>query len=131
MATSKKKPAEASPFKGVAVDAARAAWDKKGEDIALLNVRSISGLSDFLLLVTVTSPAHVEALENEVTDVLERWGLELHHRDGSESDLWRVLDFGGLLVHLMHAEARQFYALDKLYHDAPQQRWRPAARKSA
>ncbi len=118
-----KRPAEASPFKFIAVAAARAAYEKKGEEIALLNVRSTSGVADFILLVTVTSPAHLEAVEHEVTDTLEKSGIELRHRDGSYSGLWRVLDYGGVLVHLMHTEARDFYALDKLYHDAPKQRW--------
>lgn len=125
-----KRPAEASPFKFVAVAAARAADDKKGEEIALLNVRSISGVADFILLVTVTSPAHLEAVEAEITDFLERAGVELRHRDGSRSGLWRVLDYGGLLVHLMHAEARHFYGLDKLYHDAPKHRWLPVERRA-
>ena len=123
MARSKLEP---SPFKFVAVAAARAAHDKKGEEITLLNVREISGVSDFLLLVTVTSPAHLEALESSISDALERSGIELLHRDGRQSDLWRVLDYGGLLVHLMHGDARTFYGLDKLFHDAPKHRWMPS-----
>ena len=118
-----KRPAEASPFKFVAVAAARAAYDKKGEEITLLNVRSTSGVADFILLVTVSSPAHLEAVEHGVSVLLEAAGIELRHRDGSHSGLWRVLDYGGILVHLMHSEARDFYALDKLFHDAPKQRW--------
>ncbi|MBI5201591.1 MAG: ribosome silencing factor [Elusimicrobia bacterium] len=122
-----KHAAEASPFKFVAIAAARAAYDKKGEEILLLNVRTTSGVADYMLLVSVTSPAHLEALESEIEDTLAKSGVELRHRDGSHSGLWRVLDFGGLLVHLMHAEARSFYALDKLYHDAPKQRWQTKA----
>lgn len=123
--------AEPSPFKFMAVASARAAYDKKGEEIALLNVRATSGIADFLLLVTVTSHAHMEAVESSITDLMEASGIRPRHRDGSESDQWRVLDYGGLLVHLMHAEARKFYGLDKLHHDAPKHRWLPAERKPA
>ncbi|MBI4423752.1 MAG: ribosome silencing factor [Elusimicrobia bacterium] len=115
--------AEASPFKRIAVAAARAAHDKKAEDVVLWNVRAVSGVADFLLVASVTSPAHLEAVHAAIEDMMESAGVELRHRDGSHSALWRVLDFGGLLVHLMLSETRAFYALDKLYHDAPKQRW--------
>lgn len=120
---------EPSPFQKIAVLAARAAYDKKGEEITLLNVRMISGVADYLLIVTVTSPAHLDAVETSVSDLMESAGIEVRHRDGSHSALWRVLDYGGLLVHLMHAEARSFYGLDKLFHDAPKAKWMPAEKK--
>lgn len=120
---------EPSPFQKIAVAAARAAYDKKGEEITLLNVRSISGVADYILLVTVTSPAHLDAIETAVSDLMEAAGVEVRHRDGSHSALWRVLDYGGILVHLMHSEARAFYGLDKLFHDAPKTKWMPAERK--
>lgn len=122
---------EPSPFQKIAVEAARAAWDKKGEDIVLLNVRRVSGVADFILLVTVNSPAHLDAVETAVEVLMELAGLEVRHRDGSHSGQWRVLDFGGVLVHLMHGEAREFYGLDKLFHDAPKASWMPRSRKAA
>jgi ribosome-associated protein len=121
---------EAGPFQKIAALAARAAWDKKGEDIVLLNVRLISGVADFILLVTVTSPAHVDAVETGVSVLMELAGVEVRHRDGSHSAIWRVLDYGGLLVHLMHAEARALYSLDKLYPDAPKAKWLPRGKKA-
>ena len=114
---------EYNPFKAMAVAAARAADDKKGDDIVLWDVRASSILADFLLLVSATSPAHLEALDSAISDVLEESGLVLLHRDGKNSDLWRVLDYGGLIVHLMNVEARTFYALDKMHRETPKQRW--------
>ncbi|MBI4347468.1 MAG: ribosome silencing factor [Elusimicrobia bacterium] len=121
---------EFNPFKQLAVGCARAAYDKKAEDVVLVDVRKSSIVADFMLLVSVTSPAHLEAVQAAIEDVMEPSGIELRHRDGSHSALWRVLDYGGLLVHLMHQEARHFYGLDKLYHDQPKQRWMPVARKA-
>ncbi|MCX5788925.1 MAG: ribosome silencing factor [Elusimicrobia bacterium] len=86
-------------------------------------MRESSIVADFLLLVSVTSPAHLEAVDAAVSDLLEESGLVLRHRDGKNSNVWRVLDYGGLLVHLMNTEARAFYALDKLHHETPKQRW--------
>lgn len=115
-------------FKAVAALAAQAADDKKGEDIALLDVRRASGLTDYLLLVSVTSPAHLEAVEGEIERAMETAGVARVHLDGRDSGLWKVLDYGGLIVHLMHPEARDFYQLEKLYHAAPRRPWRAEKR---
>ena len=118
-------------FKPVALLAARAADQKKGEEIRLLDTRKTTGLSEFVLVVNVLSPAHLESIEDEITKLMKTTGVHLLHRDGSDSDLWRVLDYGGLMVHLMHEKAREFYQLDKLYHDSPHLQWRePAPSKS-
>ncbi len=111
-------------FKTLAVSAARAADDKKGEDIALRHLRPAS-LTQYLLLVTAGSTAQLEALEEHIQETLEEKGLWAVHHDGGRSDHWRVLDYGGLLVHLMRPEARSFYGLDRLYHDARAIDWKP------
>ncbi|MBI4376010.1 MAG: ribosome silencing factor [Elusimicrobia bacterium] len=113
----------ARTFKSIAVAAARAAWDKKGEAIEILDVSSASPLADYLLIVTALSPAHLEALQHEIEKAAHVLGLRLLRRSQPRSDQWRVLDFGGLLVHLMSAQTREFYALEKLYHGAARVRW--------
>jgi ribosome-associated protein len=98
--------------------AAEAASDKKGEDIVLLNVGRLSGLTDFLVIVSASSPAHLEALAEGVETALEGKGAQLTHRDGRGSLSWRVLDYGGIMVHLMRPETREFYGLEKLFRGA-------------
>lgn len=105
-------------FKEIGLAAARAADEKKGEDIAFLHIKPVSPIADYLLLVGVTSPAHMDAVEDHIRRTLKKAGAYALHRDGRQSELWRVLDYGGLLVHLMHPEARAFYAFDKLFHGA-------------
>ncbi len=117
-------------FKAIATRAAQAADGKKGEDIRLFHIRPISSVADYMLIVSVTSPNHMKAVEEEVRIVLKSGGDHIAHRDGRKSDVWRVLDYGGLLVHIMHPKAREFYALDKLFHDAKAVRWIPSKRKS-
>lgn len=109
-------------FKNLAASAAKAADSKKGEDITLLDVHKQSGLTEYLLLVNVNSESHLDAIETAISDLMEKAGVSLRHRDGTDT-LWRVLDYGGLMVHLMHPKARDFYALDKLYHEAPRRSW--------
>lgn len=115
-------------FKLVAAQAARAAWDKKGEEIVLYDTTKVSILAEYALVVGATSPAHLEALAHEVTKLMQSAGVELLHRDGRHSPDWRVLDYGGLLVHLLRDAAREFYALDKLYDGCPKRPWKPRAK---
>ena len=58
-------------YRKVAVSAAAAAYDKKGEDIALLNVRALTGIADYLLLVSVGSPAQMEAIQEKIEEELK------------------------------------------------------------
>jgi len=113
----------ARTFKSLGQALARAAWDKKAAEIVLLDVRRQSPVTEYMLIATVTSPPHLEAVE----DAVRRAGKELRcpvlHRARPESDKWRVLDFGGLLAHFMTEEARRFYALEKLYHRSRPVAW--------
>lgn len=115
-------------FKAVAVAAARAAWDKKAEEVLLLNVAKSSPLADYMLLATALSPSHMESLEQEIGKALKEFSLPCLRRARPASDNWRVMDFGGLLVHLMTGEARLFYSLEKLHPEAPRLKWLPPKR---
>ncbi|MCR4296040.1 MAG: ribosome silencing factor [Elusimicrobia bacterium] len=111
-------------FKTVAVAAARAMHESKAADILLLDVRKTSPLSDYMIIATALSRPHLESLEDKLAEALEKAGLRVHHRNRPQSDLWRVLDFGGLIVHLMVEEARELYALERLHDGAKEVAWR-------
>ena len=121
----------ARDFRRLAAQAAECASDKKAEDIVLWHIKPISGLADYLLLATADSPAHLEAVEDHIERTFKDKGLRVVRRDGQRSQHWRVLDYGGLIVHLMHRDAREFYSLDKLYIDAKRVSWEKKARKTA
>lgn len=110
-------------FKTPAIYAARAADDKKGESISLLHPGASHPLADYLVLVTALSRPHLESIEKEIKKVLSEMGLVCVHKSRPDSDSWRVLDFGGLLVHIMTAPARDLYALEKIYREAPRVKW--------
>ena len=111
-------------FKTVAVSAARAVDDKKAEQVVVLDVRKTSSLVDYIVIATALSRPHLEALEHHIEEELHQDGLRLHRRSRPQTDHWRVLDFGGLMVHLMTAEARELYDLEKLNDDAKEVAWR-------
>jgi ribosome-associated protein len=104
--------------------AAQAAWEKKGERISLLRIAALSNVADYMLIITGFSKIHLDALQAAISKAAERLGLACLRRSGARSECWRVLDFGGLLVHLMTAPSREFYSLEKLYHGAPRIQWK-------
>lgn len=110
--------------KDVALAAARAADDKKAEQVLVLDVRKSSPVADYLVIATALSRPHMQALEDKIEEDLLAAGLSLHHRSRPQTDQWRVLDYGGVLVHLMRAEARELYALERLNEGAKEVPWR-------
>ncbi len=95
--------------------AARLADDKKAENIKVIDLCGLSSLCEFILIVTATSKPHLDAVEEEISKKLKEQGIYKLNRDGRESNLWRVSDYGSFLAHIMTQEARDFYALDKIF----------------
>lgn len=95
--------------------AARLADDKKAENIKVIDLGGLSSLCDYILIATATSKPHLDAVEEEISKKLKEQGYYKLNRDGGDSSLWRVSDYGGFLAHIMTQEARDFYALDKIF----------------
>ncbi len=95
--------------------AARLADDKKAENIKVIDLCGLSSLCDFILIATANSKPHLDSVEEEISKKLKEHGFYKLNRDGGDSNLWRVSDYGGFLVHVMTQEARDFYALDKIF----------------
>ncbi len=95
--------------------AARIADDKKAENIKVIDLKGLSSLCDYVLIMTATSKPHLEAVEEEMSKKLKELGYYKMNRDGADSLQWRVSDYGSFLAHIMTQEARDFYALDKIF----------------
>ena len=95
--------------------AARVADEKKAENIKVIDLKGLSSLCDYVLIMPVTSKQHLEAVEEEMSKKLKELGYYKTNRDGAESLQWRVSDYGSFLAHIMTQEARDFYALDKIF----------------
>ncbi len=95
--------------------AARAAEDKLGKDIVALDVRPQTAVTDCFLFVSGSSHIHVRALEDAVREAMQRAGARLIRTDGQRGHHWRALDYGGLIVHIMEKDAREFYSIERLW----------------
>ena len=108
-----------SDSESIALAAARAAADKKAENIRILDLRKVSSFADYFVICTGTSEPHLKAIGSEIREELrDNLGLNAHS-DGFPASQWIVLDYHGVLIHIFQAEKRDFYDLESLWRDAP------------
>ena len=106
--------------KDTALEVSRYADDKQAEDIAILDLRGISTLTDFFVICTGTSTPHLKAIRREIAEKMsEEHGMKAHSSDGSAESQWLVMDFTDVIVHIFHKDKRGHYALEDLWSDAP------------
>ena len=104
--------------KKVAYEVTKALDEKKGIDIKLLKIDKVSSLADYFLICTGTSNTHVRTLCDYAEYTLEQLGEPMLGREGHRGNSWELLDFGSIVVHVFIEEAREFYALERLWADA-------------
>jgi len=102
-----------------AVAAAQAALEKKAEDVVVLDLRGVSGYTDFLVIGSGSSDRQLEAIADGVEKELTTHGHRVIGSEGQRGGRWVLLDFGDVVVHVFHAEERTHYDLEGLWADAP------------
>ena len=106
--------------KEVALAVTKALDEKKGIDIKLLRIEKISSLADYFVICTGTVNTHVKTLCDYAEYTFEQLGEPMLGREGHRGNSWELLDFGSVVVHVFTEEAREFYALERLWADAEQ-----------
>ena len=106
--------------KEVAYEVTKALDSKKGMNIKLLRIDEVSSLADYFLICTGTSNTHVKTLCDYAEYTMEQLGEKLLGREGHRGNSWELLDYGSVVVHVFTEEAREFYALERLWADGEQ-----------
>lgn len=101
----------------VALDAIE---DLKAQQLVVLDLRGINDATDYFVIASGTSDAHVRGIAESVMDKMGRKGFRTHHVEGVVGGRWVLLDFVDFVVHLFHPETRAFYQLERLWNDAPE-----------
>lgn len=96
-----------------------AALAKKARDMVLLDLRELPAISDYFVLASGESSTQIEAIAGNIEKELALNGFKIWHREGTGEAKWILLDYGDIVVHVFHKETRDFYCLDKLWHDSP------------
>lgn len=127
-------------FKKIAVAAARIGDAKKASPVAVYDLAGSSPLADYAVLMMVASAPQLDAVEEDILVKLKAEGIFCLNKDGMRSRSWKVLDYGGAIVHIYDEKAAGFYAMDKIYAGCKKVDWeekqapapaKPAPRRAA
>lgn len=92
---------------------------KKAADITAIEIRDLTTLGDYFVIASGSSNTQVRALSDTVEEGLSALGAEPRRIEGYQTAMWVVLDYGEVIVHIFHEQTREFYALERLWADAP------------
>jgi ribosome-associated protein len=96
------------------------AENKKAENITILDLREVSSVTDYFVLLSGTSEPHLRAIVDEIVDRLrEEHDIRPRAIDGTLQAAWVVLDYFDVIVHVMRPDLRDRYDLETLWGDAP------------
>ena len=99
---------------------ARAASDKKAEDIVILRMAELTTAADYFIVCSANTATQVRAIADNIADeLLEKHEKSYLHKEGYREGEWVLLDYGDCVAHVFMTESRAFYALERLWSDAP------------
>ncbi len=93
--------------------------DLKGRDLVTLPVADLTDITDYMILASGTSNRHVKALVDRLVETAKDAAHPPNGVEGRETNEWVLVDLGDVLVHVMQAETRKFYDLERLWQDIP------------
>jgi ribosome-associated protein len=88
---------------------------RKAERIEVLHVKEQTSIADAMMVVTAASERHARSLSDYVIEKIKEFGLKPLGREGEQNSDWVLLDLGDLIIHIMTAQARERYQLEKLW----------------
>ena len=94
-------------------------FNKKGDDVVLIDLRKVTTFADYFLICSADSDVQVRAIADEVEKSLKDEGIKCWHKEGYTALKWVLLDYVDVVVHIFQKESRLFYNLEKLWGDAP------------
>ena len=106
---------------------ARTLDEKKAKDITILDISNVSVLADYFVIASADSTTQVKALTANAREIVKKNFERIP--TGEENDnknRWNLLDYGDVIVHVLHSEERETYAIEKFWNHAlriSQERW--------
>ncbi|HEY4597248.1 MAG TPA: ribosome silencing factor [Thermoanaerobaculia bacterium] len=100
-------------------EAVAAADGRKAIDLKVLHLAKVTDFADYFLICSGTSERQVQAIADAVQEKLRERRVRPLHVEGYNRSQWVLIDYGDLVVHVFQEETRRYYALEKLWGDAP------------
>jgi ribosome-associated protein len=99
--------------------AAQAALDKKASDLIVFEVGGLTTVADYFIICSAESHRQVRAIRDHIDAMLSKQGCRLFSTEGEETSRWILMDYSDLIIHIFKDDVRSFYALERLWGDAP------------
>ncbi len=113
--TSMRKPLDSQ---SLALDIARVGLEHKAENTEIIDVRDKVDYADFIIVMSGRGERHVAALARNIDDSLRKSGSRCQSVEGLPQGSWVLMDYGDVVIHIFHEDARGYYDLASLWMDA-------------
>ena len=111
----------------MATIAARAADEKQGRGIVVLDVGDILAIAELFVVLDAPNRRLVRTLVDEIEEAVRaETGRSPRRVEGVREQQWVLIDYGDVVVHVFLDEIRRFYEIERLYRDAPIVGWQSA-----
>ena len=106
---------------------ARVLDEKLGKNISILNISHVSSFADYFVIVSGDASTHVKALTNSVKVMMKDYfTLQPMRIEQDLKNRWNLIDYGSVIVHVLHKDERETYAIEKFWNHAfsiPRETW--------
>ena len=106
-----------------AKEAAQLLEGKKGDEVRVLHIGTLTTIGDYFVVATGNSTTQVKALADAVDERFSAQGLEPRRVEGYNTASWILMDYNDVIIHIFLKETREFYSLERLWGDAPEIEW--------
>ena len=96
----------------------KAADEKKARDIVQMDMIGLMSTNDYFVICSANTATQVRAIADNIEEKLEEVGISFLHKEGYREGEWVLLDYGDTIAHVFQQEAREYYALERLWGDA-------------
>ena len=101
--------------------------EKIATNISILNISNVSSFADYFVICSAQSNTQVKSLTENLADKVKQTFSRLPHgRENDAKNRWNLIDYGDVVVHILHQEGREAYAIEKFWNHAfsiPMETW--------
>ena len=96
----------------------KAASDKKARDIVVMDMQGLMSSTDYFVICSANTATQVRAIADNIEEAMDAAGIAFNHQEGYREGEWVLLDYGDVVAHIFMQDAREYYALERLWGDA-------------